>query len=57
MNEQKLTPFLQQLTLLTPNQQPSLRRNIETSSAEVLTIEATLRECSHGKYIKLPDYP
>lgn len=56
MNEQQFTPFLQQLKLLNPSQKQRLHHNldaIETSTEEVLTVKAALRECPHCQSEKL----
>ena len=50
MNEKKFTPILQNLKLLTPSQRQRLHLNLElseTSTEEVLTVKASVRQCPH----------
>ncbi|ALO34868.1 transposase [Colwellia sp. MT41] len=50
MNEQQFTPFLQQLTLLSPSQRQRLHQRLgqtELSAEEVLSVQATLQRCPH----------
>ena len=51
MNEQQFTPFLQQLTQLSPNQRQRLHLRLEqteiSEEEEVLSVQVTLQKCPH----------